>query len=208
MSELKVGRPRRREGVRTVTTWRVRTPEDLDKRAKAQATKEHLPLSALDECLPAAVRRLTPTPTPGPASDPAVARGRNGQVQQRAVRALQDDPWNRTVQLMLKATSARSDGAMMMCYLALSLCKRAATVLRPSPVSTRYAAHACCTFSDDSRQAIRAGTNPVAASSLCFNSSPNRSGPSIVSCFSFWEFPGCTPFPLIQGEPVADRKRG
>ena len=47
MSELKVGRPCRGEGVRTVTTWRVRTPEDLDERAKAQATKEHLPLSAL-----------------------------------------------------------------------------------------------------------------------------------------------------------------
>lgn len=30
-----------------MTTWRVRTPEDLDERAKAQATKEHLPLSAL-----------------------------------------------------------------------------------------------------------------------------------------------------------------
>ena len=33
--------------------------------------------------------------------------GRNGQSQERAVRALQDDPWNRMTQLMLKATSAK-----------------------------------------------------------------------------------------------------
>ena len=44
---MALGRPRSEEGVRTVTTWRVRTPEDLDERAKAQAAKEHLPLSAL-----------------------------------------------------------------------------------------------------------------------------------------------------------------
>lgn len=44
---MALGRPRSEEGTRTVTTWRVRTPEDLDKRAKAQAAKEHLPLSAL-----------------------------------------------------------------------------------------------------------------------------------------------------------------
>lgn len=31
--------------------------------------------------------------------------GRNGQAQERAGRALQDDPWNRMAQLMLKATS-------------------------------------------------------------------------------------------------------
>ena len=44
---MALGRPRSEEGVRTVTTWRVRTPEDLDERAKAQAAKEHLPLSSL-----------------------------------------------------------------------------------------------------------------------------------------------------------------
>ena len=33
--------------------------------------------------------------------------GRNGQAQQRAIRALHDDPWNQMAQLMLKATSAK-----------------------------------------------------------------------------------------------------
>ena len=41
------GRPRAEEDTRTVKTWRVRTPEDLDERTKAQARKENLPVSAL-----------------------------------------------------------------------------------------------------------------------------------------------------------------
>ena len=80
--------------------------------------------------------------------------------------------------------------AMIMFCSALSMCRRSATDLRPSPVAALYSAHARCTTPVDSRQVISADANVVVASSLRFNSSRSRAVDSSTSCFTqpLWAF--------------------
>lgn len=79
---------------------------------------------------------------------------------------------------------------MMMFCSALSMCRRSATDLRPSPVPALYAAHARRTSPVDARHATKAEANPLIASSLRFNSSRSRAVDSSTSCFtqSLWAF--------------------
>lgn len=96
--------------------------------------------------------------------------------------------------------SAGPDGlgaAMMMFCSALSVCRRSAADLRPTPVSARYTAHARRTSSVDSRQVIKADANAVVASSLRFNLPRSRDVDSSTGFFtqSLWALDGLMRLP-------------